>query len=238
MSIVALNAARAGALVLAFAVPTVAVATWTGSAGERIEDEQAAAGSAPAEGKAATASASDVGYCSPDLKRILRRVLQSCGLIGGEGVRGCQPVQARSVATMSGSDFNALFKPMKDRGGIIEFEKAKSDLGAEDTALIDQIFSDQRGASYFFVVARASPEGSVGINRELSKQRAETVMGHLRQTFNDPDLDKEVGLLWLGEEFAQLEQEFCQWRRTGNPDQCKAEQINRSAFIAWIDCTL
>jgi outer membrane protein OmpA-like peptidoglycan-associated protein len=237
MSLVALNAARAGVLLLAFAVPTGAVAKWTGSAGERVQVEQTAA-SAPATGKVPTASASDVGYCSPDLKRILRRVLQSCGLIGGEGVRGCQPVQARSVATMSGSDFNALFQPMKDRGGIIEFEKNKSDLDETDTQLIDKIFSDQRGASYFFVVSRASPEGSVERNRELSKQRAENVMTHLRQTFNDPDLDKEVGLLWLGEEFAQLEQEFCEWRRSGDPAQCKAELINRSAFIAWIDCTL
>ncbi|HTE53994.1 MAG TPA: hypothetical protein VK698_24230 [Kofleriaceae bacterium] len=237
MSLVVLNAVRAGVVALAFAVPTVAVATWTGSAGERVHDDQAAA-SAETSGKVPTASASDVGYCSPELKRILRRVLQSCGLIGDEGVRGCQPVQAKSVATMSGSDFNALFRPMKDRGGIIEFDKAKADLSEEDAALIDKIFSDQRGASYFFVVSRASPEGSVERNRELSKQRAEAVMAHLRQTFNDPDLDKEVGLLWLGEEFAQLEQEFCEWRRSGDPAQCKAELINRSAFIAWIDCTL
>ena len=237
MSLMALNAARAGVLALAFAVPTAAVATWTGSAGERVQEDQVAA-SATKSGVVPTAAASDVGYCSPQLKRILRRVLLSCGLIGGEGVRGCQPVQARSVATMSGSDFNALFRPMMDRGGIIEFEKNNADLEEVDTQLIDKIFSDQRGASYFFVVSRASPEGSVERNRELSKQRAETVMGHLRQTFNDPDLDKEVGLLWLGEEFAQLEQEFCEWRRSGDVAQCKAELINRSAFIAWIDCTL
>jgi outer membrane protein OmpA-like peptidoglycan-associated protein len=238
MSLLAINAARAGALVLAFAVPTVAVATWTGAAADRVEEEQAAAGAEKGAGQAATAAASDLGYCSPDLKRILRRVLQSCGLIGGEGVRGCQPVQARSVATMSGSDFNALFKPMQERGGIVEFDRGKAELAPEDSGLVDKIFADQRGASYFFVVARASPEGSVGTNRELSKRRAETVMAHLRQTFNDPDLDKEVGMLWLGEEFAQLEEEFCQWRRSGDPNQCKAEQINRSAFIAWIDCTL
>jgi outer membrane protein OmpA-like peptidoglycan-associated protein len=237
MSLLVLSAARAGVVVLAFAVPTVAVATWTGSAADRVEEEQAAASGEASKSKAATAAASDVGYCSPDLKKILRRVLQSCGLLGDEGVRGCQPVQARSVATMSGSDFNALFQPMKERGGIIEFEKAKAELGPEDTAVIDDIWTRQRGASYFFVVARASPEGSVDLNRELSKQRAEAVMTHLR-TFNDPDLDKEVGLLWLGEEFAQLEQEFCEWRRSGDPNQCKAEQINRSAFIAWIDCRL
>jgi outer membrane protein OmpA-like peptidoglycan-associated protein len=231
------NVLRAGAAVLAFAIPTVAVVSWTGSAADRVAEDQAAA-ERDDKGAAATAAASEFGYCNPDLKRILRRVLQSCGLIGGEGVRGCQPVQAKSVATMSGSDFNTLFRPMKERGGIIEFDRGKSELDAGDAALVEKIFNDQRGASYLFVVARASPEGSVGSNRELSKRRAETVMGHLRQTFQDPDLDREVGLLWLGEEFAQLEEEFCQWRRSGDPNRCKAEQINRSAFIAWIDCTL
>jgi outer membrane protein OmpA-like peptidoglycan-associated protein len=140
---------------------------------------------------------------------------------------------------MSGPDFNALFRPMRERGGIIEFEQGKAELDPADAQLVDSIFADQRGASYFFVVARASPEGSVEANRELSRARAEQVMGHLRQRFDDPDLDREVGLLWLGEEFAQLEEEFCQWRRSsGDAAACAADQINRSAFVAWIDCTL
>ena len=230
-----IHAARIGAVALAVAIPTLMTTSWVGSAEERLRAEEAQASGDEA---APTASPADVGYCTPDLKKILRRVLLSCGLISGEGVRGCQPVQAKSVATMSGSDFNALFRPMKERGGIIEFEQGKTDLGPEDTQLIDQVFSDQKGASYFFVVSRASPEGSVEVNRELSRARAEGVMQHLRQTFNDPDLDKEVGLLWLGEEFAQLEEEFCSWRRSGDPTSCKAEEINRSASIAWIDCTL
>jgi outer membrane protein OmpA-like peptidoglycan-associated protein len=232
MSTPMINAARVGAVVAAFAIPTVGVTSWVGSASDRVTDEQKVASGTP------TASAADVGYCNPELKKILRRVLLSCGLISGEGVRGCQPVQAKSVATMNGGDFNALFRPMKDRGAIVEFDQGKADLGPEDISMVDQVFSDQKGASYFFVVARASPEGSVETNREISRQRAEALMAHLRQQFNDPDLDKEVGLLWLGEEYAQLEQEFCQWRRTGDPTQCKAEQINRSAFVAWIDCTL
>ena len=64
-------------------------------------------------------------------------------------------------------------------------------------------------------------------------------MNHLRQQFDDPDLDKEVGLLWLGEEFAQLEAGVLRLaaQRRG-PTQCKAEDLNRSAFVAWIDCTL
>jgi outer membrane protein OmpA-like peptidoglycan-associated protein len=227
-----INIIRIGVVALALAIPTMLVSKSVGSAKERVSEEQSP------KPKAGTASAANVEYCSPDLKKILRRVLTACGLIGGEGVRGCQPVQAKSVATMTGSDFNALFRPMKERGGIIEFEQGKTDLGPEDTQLINKIFADQKGASYFFVVSRSSPEGSVEKNRELSKLRAENVMTHLRQQFNDPDLDKEVGLLWLGEEFAQLEQEFCAWQRTGDPTQCKGEEINRSAFIAWIDCTL
>src|SRR5262249_873026 len=99
---------------------------------------------------------------------------------------------AKNVATMSGDDFNALFRPMKDRGGIIEFDKDKSDLDPNDITMIDQVFADQKGASWFFVVSRASPEGSVEHNRDLSKARAESVMRHVQEGFKDPDLDKEV----------------------------------------------
>ena len=214
------------------AVPAGLTGAWIRSADTRLTELS----KAPVE-LAPVASASDVGYCSPELKRILRRVLMSCGLVGGNAARGCQPVQARSVATMSGHDFNALFKPMQDRGGIVQFDQDKSEVDAADIALVDQVFADQRGASWFFVVARASPEGSAEHNRELSRQRAEAVMAHLRQQFKDPDLDKEVGMLWLGEEFAQLEAEFCAWKRSSTA-ACNTDQLNRSAFVAWIDCQL
>ncbi len=223
---------RAGVAVVLLALPATAAKIWIGSAEDRLAEMNAA----PTE-KAAVASAADVEYCSPELKRILRRVLMSCGLVGGDAARGCQPVQAKNVATMSGSDFNALFRPMKDRGGIIQFDKDKAELDPSDLAMVDQVFADQKGASWFFVVSRASPEGTVEHNRDLSKARAEAVMNHLKQQFKDPDLEKEVGLLWLGEEFAQLETEFCQWKRSST-DECKADNINRSAFVAWIDCQL
>ncbi|HET9624934.1 MAG TPA: hypothetical protein VFP84_26385 [Kofleriaceae bacterium] len=226
---------RAIVLAILLGVPTVLTAAWIKSADARIEQAKAT----PATEEAAVAAQSDVAYCNPELKKILRRVLMSCGLVGNNdnAVRGCQPVQAKNVATMSGHDFNALFKPMKDRGGIVQFDKDKSDLDAADLALVDQTFADQRGASWFFVVARASPEGSVEHNRELSKARAEAVMSHLRTQFKDPDLDKEVGMLWLGEEYAQLETEFCDWKRSA-PGSCSSDQLNRSAFVAWIDCQL
>lgn len=226
---IALRIAIAAALL---AVPAGLTFAWIHGADARLTEMAAA----PAE-VAPVASAADVAYCSPELKRILRRVLMSCGLVGGDAARGCQPVQAKSVATMSGHDFNALFKPMQERGGIVQFDQDKFDLDAGDLTLVDQVFTEQRGASWFFVVARASPEGSAQHNRDLSRQRAEAVMTHLRQQFKDPDLDKEVGLLWLGEEYAQLEAEFCAWKRSSSA-ACNVEQLNRSAFVAWIDCQL
>ena len=226
-------AIRIGVLVVLLAIPAVVTGTWIGSAETRLTEMTAAPAELPP-----VAAAADVGYCSPELKKILRRVLMSCGLVGGNASRGCQPVQAKNVATMSGSDFNALFRPMKERGGIVQFDTDKSDLDPTDVTLVDQVFADQRGASWFFVVARASPEGSVTHNRDLSKARAESVMAHLRERFKDPDLDKEVGMLWLGEEFAQLEDEFCAWKRSTTSTTCSPEELNRSAFVAWIDCQL
>ncbi|MEP6859290.1 MAG: hypothetical protein ABJE66_01635 [Deltaproteobacteria bacterium] len=226
-------ATRIALVAILLAIPATVTGVWIGSAKTRLAE----AAAAPAEGTP-VAAAADVGYCSPELKKILRRVLMSCGLVGGGAARGCQPVQAKNVATMSGTDFNALFKPMKDRGGIIEFDKDKSELDPADLAIVDQVFADQRGASWFFVVARSSPEGSVEHNRDLSKARAEAVMAHLKTQFKDPDLEKEVGMLWLGEEFAQLETEFCAWKRSAKGAECTTEEINRSAFVAWIDCQL
>ncbi|HSD89513.1 MAG TPA: hypothetical protein VLB44_18410 [Kofleriaceae bacterium] len=224
---------RIGVLVVLLAIPAAMTGKWISSAETRLHEMSAAPTEVPP-----VAAAADVGYCSPELKKILRRVLMSCGLVGGDASRGCQPVQAKNVATMSGSDFNALFRPMKDRGGIVEFDLDKAELDPTDVALVDQVFADQRGASWFFVVSRASPEGSVTHNRDLSKQRAEAVMAHLRERFKDPDLDKEVGMLWLGEEFAQLENEFCEWKRSATGTACTPEELNRSAFVAWIDCQL
>lgn len=222
-----------GVVLLAFIAPTLLVMSWVGSASNRLEASQLGASTAP---KVAVAAAADEAYCTPQLKVILRRVLTSCGLLQSGEVRGCQPTDAKQVATMAGGDFNALFLPMAKRAGVVEYERDSAVLDATDQELIDKLFSDQQGASYFFVVARASPEGSVEHNRELSKQRAQAVLSYLREKYKDPDLDREVGLLWLGEEFAQLDQRFCQWQRSGST--CSGENLNRSAFISWIDCQL
>jgi outer membrane protein OmpA-like peptidoglycan-associated protein len=223
-----------GALLLV--LPPVFVSSWMSSANDRLVVAEAAAANEPVQ--VAVAAEANEQYCTPELKQILRRVLQSCGLIQASGGRGCEPVDAKHVATMSGADFNALFLPMKERGGIVQYDQSSADLDAQDLALIDKVFADRKGASYFFVVSRASPEGTEAANREISRGRADAVLAHLKQTFNDPDLDRQVGLLWLGEEFAQLDPSFCAWQRSGGEAQCLPEELNRSAFITWIDCTL
>src|SRR5687768_8496051 len=128
-----LAVARIGALAVCFAFTTVATVSWVGSANERVAEEAAAVAAETRESKPqrAVAAPADEQYCTIELKRILRRVLKSCGLLdsaSGESARGCQPVDAKKVATMSGDDFNALFLPMKERGGIIQFDKGLSEL--------------------------------------------------------------------------------------------------------------
>ena len=229
-----MNAGRTHLVLLLVAVAGVgiSVSSWTRAAAVRLAENQ---GKAP---EVATASASDMGYCSGDLKVILKRVLTSCGLVAGGTARGCQPLQARQMAAMSGGDFNSLFAPLAQRAAIVQFDQDKADLDEAAMGLLEKTFADQRGASYFLVVSRASPEGSVEHNRDLSRHRADAVLEHIKGKFNDPELEQEVGLLWLGEEFAQLDQEFCQWKRSRTEGACTTADLNRSAFIAWIDCRL
>jgi outer membrane protein OmpA-like peptidoglycan-associated protein len=214
---------------LAVALPAT---VWTRAASARLTESLGKVSDV------ATASAANEGYCGGNLKQILRRVLTSCGLIQGSGSRGCQPLQARQVAAMSGGDFNSLFAPLAQRAAIIQFDLDKADLDPAAMELLEKTFADQRGASYFLVVSRASPEGSAEHNRELSHHRADAVLEHIKSKFNDPELEQEVGLLWLGEEFAQLDQEFCQWKHSRAEGACTTAELNRSAFIAWIDCRL
>lgn len=229
-----MNPMRAAVAGVLFTFTPAASLFWQTTAAARLEEAKAVTSEAPA---VATAASADVGYCTPQLKQILRRVLQSCGLAAGASGRGCQPLEAKSVAALSGQDFNALFAPLTERAGILQFDKDSAELDPNDTQLLDKLFADQGGASWFFVVSRASPEGSETHNRELSQRRGESVLSHLQQQFKDPDLEKEVGLLWLGEEFAQLDQQFCGWQRSGSTE-CNSSELNRSAFVAWIDCRL
>jgi outer membrane protein OmpA-like peptidoglycan-associated protein len=218
--------------VVCLLVPTTFVASWLHSAGESLASSgPGAAANVP------VASASEDDYCSPKLKQVLRRVAGACGLIDGSGGRGCKPADAKTVAAMSGSDFNALFRPLSHRARIIQFDAESSVLDTQAQQLAEEAWSEKRGASFFFVVARASSDGGTVGNQSLSQERAEAVLKHLQTRFNDPDITSELGLLWLGEEYAQLSNDFCSWKRSRG-DHCSDKDINRSAFVAWIDCSI
>lgn len=245
--------------VAAFALTLLGLLLWVrGSvhaAGERIEHPQA--DTSP---KVAVADNSEVGYCTPAFKSVLQRVLNSCGLVGTESRRGCQPADVKTFASISDDDFNALFTPLKDRGAVILFDEGKEELDDAAKKLLEEKWQERKGARYFFVVARASKTGTSDANRALSHRRANSVMLDLQNVFHDPDLDKQVGLLWLGNEFAQLSKDYCDWtssrdvERSGaargnggsgaepptgsKKEKCSAETINRSAFVSWVDCRL
>jgi outer membrane protein OmpA-like peptidoglycan-associated protein len=219
-------------LVLAVALPLALVITSATAAQARLDASKGAAR------EVATASVANDAYCTPELKAIVRRVAGACGLLEGSGGgRGCQPMQARKVAALSGSDFNAMFRPLAHRAHIVQFDAAKAELDESARSLVEKAWSDQRGASFFFVVSRASPDGEEQYNEALSRDRAKAVLDHLNQKFQDDDLKRQVGLLWLGEEFAQLPDEFCGWQRSRS-GACSRADINRSAFVAWIDCAI
>jgi hypothetical protein len=218
-------------LALALAVPAVMVSGWLSDAEARLAVEE------PRQSKAITATVAEEGYCTVDLKRIVRRIAGACGLLGEQG-RGCRPADASKVVSLQGEEFNALFLPLQDRVRIIQYDMGKSELDEGALRAVEEAWADRGGASFFFVVSRASPEGSTDKNRELSEARAKAVLDHLMKRFNDPDIERQVGLLWLGEEFAQLEDTFCDWKRSRTGEKCDAKEINRSAFIAWIDCAI
>lgn len=186
----------------------------------------------------ATADDAEAPYCTPAFKQVLQRVLNACGLTGTEQRRGCQPADVKTFASINDEDFNALFTPLRDRGAVVMFDENSDQLDPSAQRLLETRWQDRKGARYFFVVARASRDGTTEGNRALSHKRANSVLFHLKEATADPDLDKQVGILWLGSEFAQLPKAFCSWPNSRPDRSCTPEAINRSAFVSWVDCRL
>ena len=90
---------RAVILIVLLAVPAAMTGLWIRSADARLVEMSAK----PTE-LAPVASASDVAYCNPELKRILRRVLMSCGLVGNNAV-GPDFFRTLGVPLLSGREF-------------------------------------------------------------------------------------------------------------------------------------
>ncbi|MFO0591228.1 MAG: hypothetical protein U0441_27020 [Polyangiaceae bacterium] len=204
------------------------------AAGERLKT-----GATAPPPKVVIANDAEAPYCTPAFKEVLAKVIHACGLVGGESRRGCQPADVKTLASINDEDFNALFTPLKSRGAVIMFDDGQDKLDDAAKQLIEDRWLDRRGARYFFVVARASKTGGADFNRTLSHKRANSVLFDISDKFKDkdPDIDKEVGLLWLGSEFAQLGKDYCDWN-VSRAGKCSAEAINRSAFISWVDCQL
>lgn len=217
----------------ALVVVLISVQVTVANAKERLITPDAA------KAQVAVAAQSEVGYCTPRFKEVLERVLHSCGLVGGEGGRrGCQPADVKTFASINDTDFNELFTPLKARGGVVLFDEAKDELDEKAKKLLEDMWFERKGARYFFVVARASKTGSVDKNRALSHRRANSVMYYLKEISKDPEIEKTVGLLWLGNEFAQLNREYCTWNSSRPDGKCDEESVNRSAFVSWVDCRL
>jgi outer membrane protein OmpA-like peptidoglycan-associated protein len=218
---------------LAVVAATLSVNAMVGSARQRLEHPKEAAAE-----KVAVADNTEEAYCTPAFKEVLQRVLNACGLVGSQERRGCQPADVKTFASINDSDFNALFTPLKGRGAVIMFDENSDKLDEGAVKVLGERWLDRKGARYFFVVARASKDGTAETNRALSHRRANSVMFSLRDAFHDPDLDKQVGMLWLGSEFAQLTKSYCDWPNSRPGKACYPEVINRSAFVSWVDCRL
>jgi outer membrane protein OmpA-like peptidoglycan-associated protein len=181
----------------------------------------------------------EASYCTPEFKKVLARVVEACGLSGQDARRGCEPVDVRNFASINDEDFNALFHPLVERGGIVLFDDNSDKLDAGATALIEEKWSERKGARYFFIVARASKTGTKEANLALSQKRANSVMFQLQEKSGETDLDKKVGMLWLGSQYAQLPKDYCgTWKHSRAGKPCNDQAINRSAFISWVDCRL
>jgi len=224
------GAAVATSLVL---VVTGAVGAMVHGAKDRLEHPEETA-----RAQVAIADDAEVAYCTPAFKEVLQRVINACGLVGTEQRRGCQPADVKTFASISGADFNELFAPLKERGAVVLFEEGSDVLDDAAQKLLDARWEDRKGARYFFVVARASKDGTTEGNRALSHKRANSVMMRLKDATQDPELDKQVGLLWLGSEFAQFDKTYCEWPNSRSDKRCTPEAINRSAFVSWVDCRL
>jgi outer membrane protein OmpA-like peptidoglycan-associated protein len=222
----------ASAGLLSLGVLVLTVHATVRSAGERLTTPAAE------KAKVAVAANAEEAYCTPRFKEVLERVLHSCGLAEGEARRGCKPADVKTFASISGQDFNELFTPLKQRGAVILFDTGKEDLDANAQKILEDRWLERKGARYFFVVGRASKTGTVESNRALSHRRANSIQFYLKEKFADSELDKRVGLLWLGNEFAQLDKDFCNWQTSRTGEKCDDESINRSAFVSWVDCRL
>ena len=227
---------RIGILAVLLAIPATATGIWIGSAEARLEELSAK----PGEGAAvAVASASDVEYCNPELKRILRRVLMSCGLVGGE--RGAR-LPAGPGQERRDDDRRRLQRAVPADEGARRHRPVRQGQGRArrrgPRARRSGVRRSARRELVLRRLARRRPRARSQHNRDLSKGARRgrdeppprAVQGSRSRQGGRPALARR-GVRPARDRVLRVE---AQLHRHG----CTPEEINRSAFVAWIDCQL
>ena len=107
----------------------------------------------------AVADDAEEPYCTPEFKKVLQRVLNACGL-ASSGRRGCQPDDVQRLAELSDQDFNALFTPLKDRGGVILFDDGSEKPGKRSSSSSGPIARALVTSSWWRAPPRRAPRSS------------------------------------------------------------------------------
>ena len=74
-------------------------------------------------------------------------MLHACGLVGSNR-RGCQPADVKRLAAISDDEFNALFLPLKKRGGVVRFADNSEELDEGAVKMVEEQWQNRRGARY------------------------------------------------------------------------------------------
>ena len=163
-------------------------------------------------------------------RTVLQRVLNSCGLVGSESRRGCQPADVKTFASISDEDFNALFTPLKDRGAVIMFDEGKDDLDDDAKKLLEEKWHDRTRRSLLLRRRARVARPARRTRTARCRTAAPTASCSTSQnSLHDPDLDKQVGLLWLGNEFAQLSKDYCDWQLVAREKEMRSRRPSTGA---------
>ena len=165
----------------ALLAPVFVVGGWLSSADERLRGRVG-----EAEPEVAIASVAEDAYCTPELKKIVRRVATACGLVGASG-RGCQPMQAKQVAQLTDDEFNGLFKPLSERARILQFDADQVDLDEPGRRAVEGAWAEQGGV-YLDVKIECGFDRATG--ELLVADVIDSDSGRLR--FGDVDVSKQA----------------------------------------------
>ncbi len=227
-------AAIVAIVVLAF--PVVAVVSWTGAASARLDEQEATASERPQAGVAQEANES---YCTPELKRILRRVLRAAGSSAARAGAAASRSRRSNVATMERRRLQRAVPPDEGprRDHPVRASVRRARRGRRDSSSI---------ASSPISAARATSSSCRARRPRArpSQPRAQHAARRGRdgpprsETFNDPDLAATGRPALARRGVRPARSELLRLAPQRQRPQLRPDDLNRSAFIAWIDCRL